>query len=149
MTRKLLPLLLLLMAASPVAGPAQSPPQVERLPSVELPPALDRVLRDYERAWSGGDAAALAALFMEDGFVLQSNRAPIRGRAAIEALYRGQAGGDLRLRALAFATADSVGYIIGAYGYGEAPADRGKFTLTLRRGPDQRWLIASDMDNGS
>ena len=149
MTRKLLPLLILLMAALPVAGPAQSPPQVERMPSIELPPALDRVLRDYERAWGGGDAAALAALFTEDGFVLQSNRAPIRGRAAIEALYRGQAGGDLRLRALAFATADSVGYIIGAYGYGEAPADRGKFTLTLRRGPDQRWLIASDMDNGS
>lgn len=149
MTRKLLPLLLLLMAALPGAGPAQSPPQVERLPSVELPPTLDRVLRDYERAWSGGDAAALAALFTEDGFVLQSNRTPIRGRAAIEALYRGQAGGDLRLRALAFATADSVGYIIGAYGYGEVPADRGKFTLTLRRGPDQRWLIASDMDNGS
>jgi uncharacterized protein (TIGR02246 family) len=149
MTRKLLPLLLLLMAALPVAGPAQSPPQVERMPSIELPPALDRVLRDYERAWSGGDAAALAALFMEDGFVLQSNRAPIRGRAAIEALYRTQGKGDLRLRALAYATADSVGYIIGAYGYGEAPADRGKFTLTLRRGPDQRWLIASDMDNGS
>jgi uncharacterized protein (TIGR02246 family) len=149
MMHKLFPLLILLMAALPVAGPAQSPPQVERMPSVELPPALDRVLRDYERAWSGGDAAALAALFMEDGFVLQSNRAPIRGRAAIEALYRGQAGGDLRLRALAFATADSVGYIIGAYGYGEAPADRGKFTLTLRRGSDQPWLIASDMDNGS
>jgi len=149
MMRKLFPLLILLMAALPVTGQAQSPPQVERLPSVELPPALDRVLRDYERAWGGGDAAALAALFTDDGFVLQSNRAPIRGRAAIEALYRGQAGGDLRLRALAFATADSVGYIIGAYGYGEAPADRGKFTLTLRRGPDQRWLIASDMDNGS
>jgi uncharacterized protein (TIGR02246 family) len=149
MMRKLFPLLILLMAALPAAGPAQSPPQVEQLPSVDLPPALDRVLRDYERAWSGGDAAALAVLFTEDGFVLQSNRSPIRGRAAIEALYRGQAGGDLRLRALAFATADSVGYIIGAYGYGEAPADRGKFTLTLRRGPNQRWLIASDMDNGS
>jgi ketosteroid isomerase-like protein len=25
----------------------------------------------------------------------------------------------------------------------------GKFTLTLRRGRDGRWLIASDMDNGS
>jgi uncharacterized protein (TIGR02246 family) len=149
MIRKLFPLLALLMAALPVSVEAQSNPSAERLPSAELPPALDRVLRDYERAWGGGDAAALAVLFTEDGFVLQSNRPPIRGRAAIEALYRGQAGGDLRLRALAFATADSVGYIIGAYGYGEAPADRGKFTLTLRRGPDQRWLIASDMDNGS
>ena len=149
MTRALIFLLALLTPMAPARLQAQSNPPAEPLPSVELPPALDRVLRDYERAWSGGDAAALAALFTEDGFVLQSNRAPIRGRAAIEALYRGQGGGDLHLRALAFATADSVGYIIGAYGYGEAPADRGKFTLTLRRGPDQRWLIASDMDNGS
>lgn len=54
----------------------------------------------------------------------------------------------LKLRALAFATADSVGYIIGAYGYGEAPGDQGKFTLTLRK-VGGRWPIASDMDNGN
>lgn len=57
--------------------------------------------------------------------------------------------GDLRLRALAFATADTVGYIIGAYGCGDASGDQGKFTLALRRAPEGRWLIASDMDNGS
>lgn len=148
MMRTLILLLAVLVTASPLAGVAQSPPETARLPTVELPPPLDRVLRDYERAWRRSDAAGLAALFTEDGFVLQSNRAPIRGRPAIEALYRRQAGGDLRLRALAFATSEGVGYIIGAYGYGEAPADQGKFTLTLRRGPDQRWLIASDMDNG-
>ena len=54
----------------------------------------------------------------------------------------------LRLRALAYASADSIGYIIGAYGYGDAPGDQGKFTLTLRR-VGGKWLIASDMDNGS
>ena len=50
---------------------------------------------------------------------------------------------------LPFAAADSIGYIIGAYRYGESPADLGKFTLTLRLGTDGRWLIFSDMDNGS
>jgi len=118
-------------------------------PTVELSPELDRVLRDYESAWRRGDAAGLAVLFTEDGFVLQGGRAPIRGRAAIQAAYAGQAGGPLRLRALAAATADTVGYIIGAYGYGDAPGDQGKFTLTLRRGPDGRWFIFSDMDNAS
>lgn len=54
----------------------------------------------------------------------------------------------LQLRALAYAHADTVGYIIGAYGYGDAPGDQGKFTLTLRR-VGGRWLIASDMDNGN
>jgi uncharacterized protein (TIGR02246 family) len=116
---------------------------------VTLPPALDRVLRDYERAWRAGDASALAALFAEDGFVLQGGRAPVRGRMAIRAAYAGQGGAPLRLRALAAATADTVGYIIGTYGYGDSPGDQGKFTLTLRRAPDGAWLIFSDMDNQS
>jgi ketosteroid isomerase-like protein len=141
--------------AQPLAAQVTTP-QVQsdsgkaaQLPSVELPPALDRVLRDYERGWRAGDAAGLAALFAEDGFVLQGGRPPKRGRAAIQSAYTGQSGGPLRLRALAYATADSVGYIIGAYGYGDSPGDVGKFTLTLRRSPEGKWLIYSDMDNGS
>ncbi|QJR38289.1 DUF4440 domain-containing protein [Gemmatimonas groenlandica] len=122
---------------------------IDTLPSVPLPPALDRVLRDYERAWRARDVSALVALFTEDGFVLQPGRAPARGRAALARVYAGQGGGALRLRALAYAHADTVGYLIGAYGYGDAPGDEGKFTLTLRRVRDGRWLIASDMDNGS
>lgn len=116
-------------------------------PSVTLPAALDRVLRDYERAWRAADPKALAELFTEDGFVLQPGRPPARGRASLVATYTGQGGGDLRLRALAFAHADSVGYIIGAYRYGSVAVDMGKFTLTLRRSSEGSWLIASDMDS--
>lgn len=118
-----------------------------QLSDAALPAELDRVLRDYERAWRAGDAAALASLFAEDGFVLQSNRPPIRGRAAIQAAYEGQGGAPLQLRALAFTAGDTIGHIIGAYGYGDAPGDIGKFTLTLRRAPGGPWLIFSDMDN--
>ncbi|HEY0038968.1 MAG TPA: DUF4440 domain-containing protein [Longimicrobium sp.] len=132
-----------------LAGESHAQATPAELPSVELSAELDRVLRDYESAWRRGDAAALAALFAEDGFILQGGRAPVRGRAAIQAAYTGQGGGPLRLRALAAATADTIGYIIGAYGYGDAPGDQGKFTLTLRRGSDGRWLIFSDMDNAS
>ncbi|HEY0930132.1 MAG TPA: nuclear transport factor 2 family protein [Gemmatimonas sp.] len=143
----------LLVAASLAVSPlgAQSTNDTERpLPSVTLAPALDRVLRDYEAAWARGDAKALAALFAEDGFVLQGGRPPVRGRAAIAAAYAGQGGAPLRLRALSAAVADTVGYIIGAYGYGESATDQGKFTLTLRRVKGQGpWLIFSDMDNAS
>lgn len=117
------------------------------VPSIELPPELDRVLRDYERAWHEGDASALAGLFAEDGFLLQSDRPPIRGRAAIQAAYEGSSGGPLRLRSLGFSAEGNVAYIIGAYGYGDAPGDIGKFTLTLHRDSGKRWLIFSDMDN--
>ncbi len=41
---------------------AQSPAFPESLPSVALPAPLERVLRDYEKAWQEKDAAALARL---------------------------------------------------------------------------------------
>ena len=151
MRRRFLSLLSLCVVglAAPLGAQATPAPPGTLLPSVALPPDLDRVLRDYERAWRAADAAALAALFAEDGFVLQGGRAPVRGRDAIRKAYTGQAGGPLRLRALAATVADSVGYIIGAYGYGDTSGDQGKFTLTLRRTRGGPWLIFSDMDNSS
>jgi ketosteroid isomerase-like protein len=142
-------LLALTSLGSPVLAQPAPAPAAGELPSVALPPALDRVLRDYEAAWRRGDAAALAALFADDGFLLQGGRAPARGRAAIAAAYAGQGGGPLRLRALAAAATDTIGFILGAYGYGAEPGDQGKFTLTLRRRPGGPWLIFSDMDNPS
>jgi ketosteroid isomerase-like protein len=123
-------------------------PEGAQLPSVTLPPPLARVLTDYEAAWRNKDTAALAALFREDGFVLSSGAPPVRGRERIQKHYAGQ-GGPLALRALAFATEGSVGYIIGGFSRQKGEADIGKFTLTLRRGADERWLIMSDMDNGN
>jgi ketosteroid isomerase-like protein len=117
-------------------------------PTVTLPSALARVLTDYEIAWRNKNAPALAALFTEDGFVLSDGSAPVRGRAQIEKHYTG-AGGPLVLRALAFATEGSLGYIIGGFSRQEGQRDVGKFTLTLRKGPEGRWLIVSDMDNGN
>jgi ketosteroid isomerase-like protein len=53
------------------------------------------------------------------------------------------------LRALAYATEGSIGYIIGGFTRHKGDTDTGKFTLTLRKGADGRWLIMSDMDNGN
>ena len=117
------------------------------LPSVNLPPELARVLTDYEAAWGSRDAAALAGLFAEDGFVLSGGKPPIRGRAAIEDAYKGS-GGPLSLRALAYAAEGDVGYIIGGYTHTKGSPDDGKFTLTLKKSGG-RWWIMSDMDNGN
>lgn len=135
------------VTAKPVAylpTPTPRPP----LPSVDLPPELDRVLRDYERAWAARNAEALARLFTRDGFVMGSGAPPVRGRDAIRRAYA-KSGGPLALRALAFATEGSVGYIIGAFGRSEATGDTGKFILALRREADGRWMIAADMDNSN
>ena len=133
-------LLVSVLAALPAEQPSQS--------SVTLPPELDRILRDYETAWRNKNAAALAALFAEDGFVLSNGVPPVRGRAQIEKHYTGE-GGALFLRAFAYSTEGSLGYILGGYTQQEGQPDMGKFTLTLRKGGDGRWLIFSDMDNGN
>lgn len=103
------------------------------------------MLRDYERHFLAGDMQALAALFVEDGWVLSPGKPPVRGRAAIAAHYQGNRG-PLQLRALASDAEARVAYIIGEWRFGTDPGDVGKFTLTLRRVQD-RWLIVSDMDN--
>jgi ketosteroid isomerase-like protein len=139
MSMLLLMLGLTLLGQASTAGP---------LPNVPLPPELARVLTDYERAWQQKDSAALAALFAEDGFVLSSGVPPVRGRAAIQNHYSGQ-GGPLSLRALAYAAEGSTGYIIGGFSREQGQPDSGKFTLTLRKAPNGRWLIMSDMDNGN
>jgi ketosteroid isomerase-like protein len=119
-----------------------------QLATVSLPAPLARVLTDYERAWAAKDAAALARLFAEDGFVLSSGQPPVRGRTQIQQHYAGS-GGPLALRAWAFAMDGSLGYILGGFAREAGQPDIGKFTLTLRKDPDGRWFIVSDMDNGN
>lgn len=145
MIRAFLVVCALLASASLALAQEAAPKPV---PSVTLPPELARVLTDYEAAWRRGDAAALARLFDEEGFVLSNGAPPVRGRAAIQARYQGS-GGPLFLRAFAYATEGRVGYIVGGFTHREGEPDDGKYTLTLRRAADGRWLIASDMDNGS
>ena len=129
-----------------IAAESRAQDAFEQQPSIDLPAELDRVLRDYEQAWSGGNEDELASLFTEDGYV-PSGEGWIKGHDAIRARYEGAAG-DLRLRAISFDIDGDVGFIVGAYGYGEdaASVDRGNFVLALKKGADGKWLIAADLD---
>ena len=139
-----------LLVAVPLAGQSAGPvaPSSGAPKSVTLPPEVDRVLRDYERGWRAGDAAAVASLFTDDGFALSSGRPPAQGHAAIRGVYS-RPGSTLHLRAFAYAVEDSVGYIIGAYRYDPAGDDVGKFVLALRRAGRGPWKIAADIDSPS
>ena len=136
-------LFLLLGIIGLVSGPQPAAPPP--LPSIELPPALARVLTDYETAWHNRDATALARLFAADRVVVPNSCPPVRGREEVERCYAGS-GGPLSLRAIAYGSDGPIGYIIGAYAPEKGQPDDGKFTLTLMKDAGGRWLIVADMD---
>lgn len=137
-------LLLLLALLAPGRAAAQTP--APSFPTITIPQQAERVLRDYEAAWTGRSPARLAALFHPEGFVLSNGKQAVKGRTAIEKHYQ-NAGGPLHLRPIAFTAADTVAYIIGMYG-ARPGEDGGKFVLVLRRSnARQPWLIGADMDN--
>jgi ketosteroid isomerase-like protein len=142
-------LILLTLGAGAIAAQQTTKSAVgSAVTPVTLPPVLARVLTDYEAGWKAGDAAALASLFAKDGFVLPDGQPPAQGWAAIRKLYTGS-GSPLSLRAFAYAMCGDVGYIVGGFTSDRGQPDHGKFTLTLRKGADGRWLIMSDMDNAN
>jgi len=110
------------------------------LPSVTLPPDLERVFRDYERILRTGDARALAELFTEDGLIPGPD-GWIRGRKGIRLAQLGSSS-DLPLRALSYAVDDSVAYIA-AFGSRPANPDFARLLFALRKRPDGKWLIAA------
>jgi ketosteroid isomerase-like protein len=139
--------LTMLIAGAQVGAQTPQGARDTELPTaIALPPAFDRVLRDYEAAWRDGNGSRLAALFTEDGFAVQSGSPIRRGRAAIAGGLT-KPGGTLQLTAYAYSSSGSVGYIVGGYRYPATVGAGGRFVLALRSDANGRWLIAADLDN--
>jgi acetyl esterase/lipase len=94
----------------------------------------------------GRAGGALCGGRLRDGGRPAAGARPRGHHRALRGIRR-SAAAALALRAIGFRAEGDVGYILGGYARREGEEDIGKFTLTLRRGPDGRWLIASDMDN--
>ena len=132
--------------ASPVhAQPGATAPLPT--PEIALPPEIDRVLRDYERAWAAGDEAGIAALFTEDGYVGTFWGWAV-GRDTVRAIHR-FAMEQIRVRAHAFEAGENVGYVIASFRFEESGRDTGKIVFLLRRAPDGRWMIAGTLDGAN
>lgn len=140
----------LALSVAPMIALAQSPapaPQAPSLPSVQLPPHAEQILRAYEKNWVEGNAAGVAALFAADGFALPNGRPPAHGQQQITEAYQRGVGNALALRALAYSESKDLAYIIGAFAPQSGAPDMGKFVVVLKRAADGKWQIAADMDS--
>ena len=122
--------------------------QAEAPATITLPRDVERVLRDYERAWTANDLAGLAKLFTSDGIALPSGQMPAQGEDSIRKAYAKGAGSPLSLRAFGYGASGDMAYVLGGFSGGADKPEFGKFVLVLRR-VEGRWLIVADMDNSN
>jgi uncharacterized protein (TIGR02246 family) len=119
-------------------------------------PAIREVADAFQSAMRGGDAAAAAAVYRDDGVEMPPGRPPIQGRTAIEGYFREMFRGcrfttfalsHAELRAsgdVAFATGTSRTAI--TPNGGPPVEDSGKYLVVLKR-TDGRWKVAYSIYN--
>ena len=106
---------------------------------------VTRIADSYAAAMNRGDAAAMAAVYADDGVEMPPGKAAVRGRAAIEAYHRQELSGPVRLSDFSLTATDArvtgdVAYTTGTSRItvtppGGAPPvqSSGKYVVVFRR----------------
>ena len=117
---------------------------------------IETVNREIGKAFSRGDAAAIAAFYTDDAVVMPPNSQMIKGRKAIEEFWKGAMGMDVRsiqLDTLDVQSGTDLAYEIGNATMiiqpqgGKAATDTVKYVVVWKRQPDGSWKLAADIWN--
>ena len=134
---------LVLCAALAMAGPA----------SAQTVSTIQKLDDGWSAAFNKGDAAAIAAMYAEDAYVLPPGHDMVKGRAAIEAFWKGatQQLGDAKLVAVDVARlGPRAAREIGTFSFqtkAQPPQQvTGKYVVVWRR-VGAHWLLATDIWN--
>ncbi len=104
-------------------------------------------------AFNHGDIKTCAAFYSEDALLFLSDRPPVRGRAAIEAVLQDIAHGGAKLapaELLEISSSGDLGVCAGTYVFempsvsGAAVEQHGKFVTVFMRQPDGSWRAVID-----
>jgi ketosteroid isomerase-like protein len=128
----------------------QSPAAAERgaqtpLPTVELPPALSRLLIDRTERWN--DASALAQLYTEQSMILDpAGPRWRRGRLDVSARVASMFRASYRVTPIAWGVHGSAGHIAGYYTRRDSSGVRylGHVLLSLEQDAAGVWRIAAE-----
>lgn len=138
----------------PEPAPAPSPVSSTRSASKE---ELGKMNRDFAAALNAKDAKKAASYYAVDAVLYPPGEAPVHGREAIEAYWRGaiEQGGirEASVETIDAGSSGDLGYEIGTFvatvngPEGKPMTDRGRFVELLRREPDGVWYSIMGMWN--
>lgn len=113
--------------------------------------AGDEIRQKWMAAGNAKDAAAIAALYAEDAMVMPPNAAAVKGRAAIQAFWKGmvdQLGSKVTLTKVSGWQGGDTGYEAGTFAAMMGGVnDSGKYLISFKKGADGKWLITNDIFN--
>jgi len=117
-------------------------------------PAIAKRSAEMTTAFNAKDAAKVGALYEQDAVLMPPNQALIKGRAAIEAWFKGgfdEGFSNLRLAPFRTEVSGDLAYVAGTYTISsKMPSgpfeDRGKYIEVWKRSAGQ-WRIAADIFN--
>ena len=117
-------------------------------------PTLAKRSAEMQTAFNAKDPAKVGALYTEDAVLMPPNTALVKGRAAIEAWFKGgfdEGFSNLRLTPFRSDVSGDLAYVAGTYTIsGKTPGgsfdDRGKYVEIWKRSGGQ-WRIATDIFN--
>ena len=116
--------------------------------------ALDDLRTQFMDAFNRGDAASLAALYIQDGTLLAPNLPIITGRQGIQDFFAGARGAGMTgitLQALEVGHDGDLAYEIGTAvvdiqpSGGQPAKDVGKYVIVCKRQADGSWKMITDM----
>ncbi len=112
---------------------------------METREAIEKLNAEFVDAYNRGEIAEIATGYTEDSAVLAPNQPAVRGKQAIETLFKGmieEIGGTASIESVEVADAGDLAYQWATYSLeGREQSDTGKFVEIYNRQPDGSWKI--------
>ena len=112
---------------------------------MDIQQAIKQINAEFDESYKQGDAAAIAASYVEDGAILAPNQQAHCGRQAIEDFWRGfidGVGGSISKETVEIAGEGDLAYQWAKYSTeGGEQSDAGKFVEIYNRQADGLWKI--------
>lgn len=124
----------------------------------ELEASIAATNSQYVEAFINGDAAALAALYAEDGMRMAPYEETVQGKAAIEAvfseMFMASTARELTLTTTDYGASGNLAYSVGTYSLsfemeGGQVLDEGKYLTVSKQVPDGTWEVYAQIWNSN